>query len=166
MTIAWIGMVSSTPPTVGISMTKSRYSLELIESSKEFTVNIPSAEDFKEVDYCGIVSGRKHDKFDETSFTPLASSKVKVPIIKECPYNMECVVTQTITLGDYVLILGEVVETHIDEDKISNEANKEKIDITKVNPLVYCATVREYWGLGEKLGLAFSNTSLKREELK
>lgn len=159
MTIAWIGMVSSTPPTIGISMTKSRYSLELINESKEFTVNIPSAKDFQKVDYCGIISGRKHDKFQEASLTPISSSKLKTPIIKECPYNMECTVTQTIELGEFILILGEVIETHIDTDKISNEIDKEQIDIAKINPLVYCATVREYWRLGEKLGPAFSTTS-------
>lgn len=164
MTIAWIGMVSSTPPTVGISMPKSRYSLELIEASREFTVNIPSADDFRVVDYCGIVSGRTHNKFEETPFTPLRSSEVKVPIIKECPYNMECKVTQTIEIGEYVLILGEIVETHIDEDKISDELNKIKVDVAKVNPLVYCATIREYWSLGNKLGSAFSNKTLRKDD--
>lgn len=35
--------------------------------------------------------------------------------------------------------------------------NKTSIDMAKVNPLVYCATVREYWSLGEKLGNAFES---------
>lgn len=67
---------------------------------------------------------------------------------------MECRVTQEIILNDWVLILGEIVETHIDEDKI-DLSNRARIDISKVNPLVYCAEVREYWNLGKKLGNGF-----------
>lgn len=92
----------------------------------------------------------------------LSSSKINPPIVKECPYNIECKVTETIGIGEYVLILGEIIETHIDEDKISDVANKGIIDIAKINPLVYCATVREYWNLGEKLGSAFSAETFRK----
>jgi hypothetical protein len=30
-----------------------------------------------------------------------------------------------------------------------------RIDIGKVDPLVYCATIREYWRLGQKTGKGF-----------
>jgi len=66
---------------------------------------------------------------------------------------MECKVQNEVEVGEYVVLFGEIVETHIDEDKI-NKPNM-KIDISKVNPLVYCATVREYWELGKKLGKGF-----------
>lgn len=155
ITIAWVGMVSSTPPTVGISLDKRRYSLELIRSTGEFSVNIPDAAHFEEADFCGMVSGRKVDKFVQSGLTPLAAGKLKTAIIKECPFNMECRVIREIELGDYVLILGEVLETHIDEDKVDASNNRPQIDIAKTNPLVYCATVREYWSLGSKLGKAF-----------
>lgn len=91
ITLAWIGIVSSTPPTIGISLKKSRYSLGLIRKTREFSVNIPAASFFKEVDYCGITTGRKRDKFDDTGFTPMESSKISPPIIKECPYNIKSV---------------------------------------------------------------------------
>ncbi|MBA7678895.1 Flavoredoxin [subsurface metagenome] len=145
--------MSSDPPVIAISLKKSRYSLKLIRDSNEFTVNIPPAELFKETDYCGIVSGRKRNKFNDTNFTPLKSTKIDTPIIKECPFNMECKVQNEVEVGEYVVLFGEIVETHIDEDKI-NKPNM-KIDISKVNPLVYCATVREYWELGKKLGKGF-----------
>lgn len=156
-TIAWIGIVSSTPPTIGVSFNKTRHSLHLIEELKEFTVNIPSSDQYKEVDYCGLVSGKKENKFDKNGFTLMNSSKVSTPIIKECPFNMECIVVQKIELGDYVLILGEIVDTHIDIDKIDTVNNKISIDMAKVSPLVYCAKSREYWSLGKKLGNAFED---------
>lgn len=154
ITVSWIGIMGSDPPTIAISLKKSRYSLKLIRDSNEFTVNIPSAELLKETDYCGIVSGRKRDKFSDVNFTPLNGIKVGTPIIKECPFNMECIVNNEVEVGEWVVFFAEIVETHIDKDKL-NTSNM-KIDISKVNPLVYCATVREYWKLGEKLGTGFN----------
>ena len=156
ITIVWIGMVSSTPPTIGISLYKERHSLELIKRTGEFTVNIASAEFVKETDYCGIVSGKRTNKFSDTGFTPIPGSVVKSPIIKECPYNIECKVVEEIKIGDWVLVLGQIVETHIDEDKLTENMGKMKIDVSKVNPLTYCAGIREYWQLGDKVGEAFS----------
>ena len=165
ITLAWIGIVSSTPPTIGISLRKSRYSLGLIRKTKEFSVNIPTASFFKEVDYCGITTGRKRDKFDDTGFTPMESSKISPPIIKECPYNIECKVTHDIMIGDWALILGEIVETHIDAEK-ADESKRAGIDISKINPLVYCAEVREYWTIGNMLGYGFNAGKEIRAKLK
>lgn len=153
LTVAWIGIMSSVPPTIAISLKKSRYSLKLIRNTSEFTVNIPPSHLFKETDYCGIASGSKRNKFEDTNLTPLKSKKIQTPIIKECPFNMECKVQKEIELGGWVMILGDILETHIDEDKIDKP--KKRIDIAKVDPLVYCATVREYWQLGQKLGDGF-----------
>lgn len=154
-TIAWVGMVSSTPPTVAVSFFKNRYSLENIRATKEFTVNIPSADLVREADFCGLASGRNVDKLTKTGLTPIPGNRTQTPIIKECPFNLQCQVIGEMELGDYVMILGEVLETHIDEDKVAMNNDHPKIDLAKVNPLVYAATVREYWSLGQKLGDAF-----------
>ncbi|TCL59756.1 flavin reductase (DIM6/NTAB) family NADH-FMN oxidoreductase RutF [Hydrogenispora ethanolica] len=154
-TIAWAGMVSSTPPTVGVSFDQRRYSLDLIRKTKEFTLNIPRAEHYRETDYCGLVSGRKTKKFETTGFTAIPGRQIQTPIIKECPFNLECRVTGEVELGDYRLVLGKVVNTRIDSDKVRIVDNRPMIDIVQVNPLVYCATIREYWNLGGKLGDAF-----------
>jgi flavin reductase (DIM6/NTAB) family NADH-FMN oxidoreductase RutF len=147
ITVAWIGMMSASPPTIAISLKKSRYSLELIRKTKQFTVNIPSAEQFKEADYCGLVSGKNTDKFERTNFTPIASQKIDSPIIEDCPFNLECkVIKEEVELGQWVVIFGEIVETHIDQDKI--DLSSKTINISKVNPLVYCATVRLFVNTG------------------
>jgi flavin reductase (DIM6/NTAB) family NADH-FMN oxidoreductase RutF len=154
LTIAWIGILSSTPPTIGISMMKRRYSHDLIHQFQEFTVNFPAAGQFREVDYCGITSGRSHHKAQELGFTLLPGAVIETPIVQECPYNIECKVTQEIELGEYTLFLGEIVETHVDEAHF-DPSNRAKINIASLDPLVYCAVIREYWRLGEKLGKGF-----------
>jgi flavin reductase (DIM6/NTAB) family NADH-FMN oxidoreductase RutF len=152
ISIAWIGITSSNPPSIGISLKKNRYSLELIRQTNEFTINIPSTNDMVKTDYCGLVSGKNTNKFNDTNYTALKSHKIKTPIIKECPYNIECKVIKEVEVGDWVLVIGEIVETHVDEDKIENN----KISIEKINPLVYVPTIREYWSIGKLLGKSFN----------
>jgi flavin reductase (DIM6/NTAB) family NADH-FMN oxidoreductase RutF len=155
ITVAWIGMMGSSPPVIAISLKSSRYSLDLIRQTNQFTINIPSAEQFKETDYCGLVSGKDKDKFSDTGFTAIGGKKIETPIIQECPFNLECkVVKEEVQLGQWVVIFGEIVETHIDQDKI--DLSSKTINISKVNPLVYCATIREYWQLDKKIGKGFS----------
>ncbi len=154
ITLAWVGIASSTPPTIGISIRKPRYSLGLIRETGEFSVNFPDASLYKKVDYCGITTGRKVNKFEKAELTPIESKVIKPPIIKECPYNIECKVSQEIMIGEYAHILGEVVESHIDEDK-ADDAQRAGFDMAKINPLVYFAEAREYWSVGKILGHGF-----------
>lgn len=154
LTVAWIGMMGSDPPILAVSLKESRYSLGLIRQEKEFTVNIPSAKHFREVDYCGLVSGRERQKFRDCRFTAAPAFVVKAPLVEECPFNLECRVLQDVQFGDWVVVFGEIVETHVDVDTL--DARTGKIDVQKMDPLAYCATVREYWTLGSRLGFGFS----------
>jgi len=160
--VSWIGMVSSTPPAIGISIQKSRFSFDLIKKAKEFTVNIPSSKYYVETDYCGIVSGRDRNKLADTKFTFIDSRKIKTPIIDECPLNLECKVFKEVEIGEHTMFIGEILEAHIDADK-TNDTNRINVDISKVDPLIYCASVREYWTIGKKLGDSFKcGTELKK----
>ena len=154
VTVAWIGVMGVNPPIIGISLNKNRYSLELIEKLKCFSVNLPSANLVKEVDYCGIITGRKTKKFEDTGFTPVQSRKIKSPIIQECPFNFECKVVNSLDFGNWTVVFGEILETYVDADKINGEKFKD-IDVKKINPLVYISTIREYYTLGEKIGDGF-----------
>ncbi len=154
ITVAWIGMVDT--EKVGIGLLKRQYSLELIRKNPRFTVNIPSAERYQETDYCGLISGRMVNKFKKTGFTPIATEKTSVPIIRECPLNIECELHQEIELDDLVLLVGRCVETHIDGDKSAESGDGLEIDCKSMNPIVFFPVANEYWSIGEKLGDAFS----------
>jgi flavin reductase (DIM6/NTAB) family NADH-FMN oxidoreductase RutF len=153
LTVAWIGMMGSDPPVLAISLKKGRHSLAAIRKEREFTVNIPSSRLFRETDYCGLVSGRRRQKFQDCGLTPLAALVVKAPLVKECPFNLECKVIHEVGFGDWTVLFGEIVETHVDMDKVDSFTGK--IDMARMDPLVYCATVREYWSLGARLGFGF-----------
>jgi flavin reductase (DIM6/NTAB) family NADH-FMN oxidoreductase RutF len=154
LAVAWLNIVSSTPPTIAMGLRRNRHTLELIRGTGEFTVNIPGTSLAAEVDYCGTTSGRSADKFADTGLALSPSSVVGTPIIDQCPFNLECRVTAEVEVGEYVVVLGEVVESHAEESVLRPGTNL--VDMDALDPLVYCAGVREYRGLGPKIADAYS----------
>jgi flavin reductase (DIM6/NTAB) family NADH-FMN oxidoreductase RutF len=149
ITLAWVGVANSDPPMISIAIRPERHSYAIIKRTGEFVANLPTTAILKEMDFCGVVSGSKLDKFSTTRLTPLAAEKVKAPLIKECPVNLECRVKQVIPLGSHDLFLGEVVAAHVDTE-IQDE--KGRIDIGKAKLFAFCAGATEYWSLGERIG--------------
>jgi flavin reductase (DIM6/NTAB) family NADH-FMN oxidoreductase RutF len=143
--IAWIGVLGGKPPMIGMGFNKSRLSTGIIEESGEFVVNIPDEKLLAESDWCGCVSGRDFDKFEKAKLTREPATKVKAPLIRECPVNIECVVREKLTLGEYRVFVGEIVETHVEKSVLNQKGD---IDFTKVSPVLYNGG--EYWGMGEK----------------
>lgn len=154
LAVAWINIVSSTPPTVAMGLRKTRRTLELIRETGTFTVNLPSTSLAAETDFCGITTGRKTDKFAATGLTLSPAAVVVTPIIEQCAYNLECEVTGEVEVGEYVVVLGQIVESHADESVL--DAAGEKVDVAKLDPLIYIAGSREYRALGAKVADAFS----------
>lgn len=153
ITLAWVGVVCSDPPTIGVGIRPHRYSHKLIEESKEYVVNIPTVDILYETDYCGEISGEDHDKFAETKLTPEPAKKVKPPLIKECPVNLECVLQKIVKLGAHDLFLGEIVAVHVDQEVLDENG---RLNFSKAKPFVY--NRGEYWGLGEIVGFRHLST--------
>lgn len=149
ITLSWIATLCSLPPIIGMGIRKNRFSHSAIVKTEEFVVNIPEEQLVKEADYCGTHSGENVDKFQETGLTKQDARIVSVPLIKECPINIECKLTESVELGSHTLFLGEVVGTHIDE-RIMTEG---ELDDNKFKPLTYLSphyfTVK---GIEEKYG--------------
>jgi flavin reductase (DIM6/NTAB) family NADH-FMN oxidoreductase RutF len=98
ITLAWVGVVNSDPPMIGISIRPERYSHACVKQSREFVVNLPSEEMVRKVDACGVLSGRETDKFSSMEWKQVTAQKVRPPLIDECPVQMECRVKQMISL--------------------------------------------------------------------
>jgi flavin reductase (DIM6/NTAB) family NADH-FMN oxidoreductase RutF len=156
VTIAWVSLLTSVPPSLGISVGTKGVSGEAIKKNKEFTVNIASVDIMTEADYCGISSGRDIDKFAETGLTKMPSKVVKAPIIRECPLNLECRLVSATMVGRTNHFIGEILETHIDTDKLKDPEKFGSVDISMFNPLIYIGGAREYRRIGEKVGDAYS----------
>jgi len=147
ITLAWVGTVCSKPPTIGISIRPSRYSHGLIKEQSEFVVNLPTRDLLHDTDYCGMVSGREVYKFAQTGLTPVRASVVDTALIAECPVNMECRVTQTLSLGSHDLFLGEVVAVHADELVLDDQGD---LDLGRCRAFAFGG--RAYWAISDRLG--------------
>ncbi len=147
ITIAWCGVVCSNPPMLSVSIRPSRHSHRLIKDTGDFVINIPDCAMLREVDICGVRSGKDVDKFEVCSFTRSQSVKVLSPAIQECPVNIECKVKNIISLGTHDMFIGEVLHVRAD-DHILNPQNG--IDYSKASPFVY--NQGEYWSLGKHIG--------------
>jgi len=148
ITLAWVGTLCSDPPMLGLGIRPQRCSYRLIEGSGEFVVNIPTTGMLREVDLCGTVSGKDVDKFSEAGLSPEPAEKVRPPLIRECPVNLECVLREKIPLGVHHLFIGEIVLVHVDREVLNEEG---RIDFEKVSPFVY--NQGEYWSLNRKIGV-------------
>lgn len=148
LTIAWVGVVCSSPPMLGVAIRPSRFTHGLLCRAREFVVNLPDASRLEGVDIAGVWSGRNHDKFAELGFTALPASKVSAPLIAECPVNLECVVRHQLALGSHDLFIGEVVATHYDEQVLDSRG---RLDTGALNPILLLGN--DYKALGERIGL-------------
>lgn len=147
ITVAWAGIVCSNPPMISVSIRPERYSRGLIESTGEFTVNIPTAAMAEKVDYCGMVSGRNVDKFKAADLTAKPGSKIAAPVVEECPLALECKLHHSLKLGSHIMYIGEIVAVQADNEFIDD---KGKFDIARANILGYAHG--GYYALGEAVG--------------
>ena len=149
ITLAWVGVVNSDPPMVGIGIRPERHSYGLLKETGEFCVNIPHRGIVRAVDVCGVVSGKNVDKFALTGLVGDKASKIGPPLIHQCPINLECRVVNSFELGSHTLFIGEILVTHRDENILDE---KREISLKNFTPIAYCPGVHDYRALGEKLG--------------
>lgn len=133
-TVGWISTACTRPPMISVAIRPERLSYEYIKETMNFVVNLPNSSMVKEVDFCGVRSGRQLDKIKEMGFTLEKSQKVASPSISECPVNIECEVRQIISLGSHDLFIAEVVSSSIDDDLIDDMG---KIHFEKANLISY-----------------------------
>ncbi len=153
MTAAWGGICCSDPPCVAVSLRKATYTYGSIVQQGGFTINIPSEYYLTQADYCGMVSGKKTDKFAETGFTPIRSALVNAPYIAEFPLILECKLIHQFELGLHTQFVSEILDVKASENVLDA---KGALDIEKIKPFFYAPEANAYYGTGKRLGSAFS----------
>lgn len=147
ITLAWVGTVCSDPPMVSVSVRPERYSYSILKDTGEFVINLTTKELAFATDFCGVRSGRDVDKFREMGLTPVKADKVKAPLIKESPVNLECRVTEIKSLGSHDMFLAEVEAVHADKKFMDKDR---KFHLEDAEPIVY--SHGNYFTCGEKIG--------------
>ncbi len=153
MTASWGGICSSEPPSIAVSVRKSRYTYNNLILNKEFTISIPSENYVREADYCGIYSGKNENKFNELKLTEVKSQYVNAPYIDEFPVILHCKVIHIFELGIHTQFVGEIINTSIDTS-VLNELGKP--DINKIKPIIYDVSEKAYHSIGSELIKGYS----------
>jgi flavin reductase (DIM6/NTAB) family NADH-FMN oxidoreductase RutF len=114
MTMSWHTMIDFEPPIVGCVISNRNYTFDILKTTKECVINIPTVELAEKAVSCGNISGRQVDKFNAFSLTPVAASCVKAPLIDECYANLECKVVDGKMIAKYNLFILEILKAWID----------------------------------------------------
>ena len=148
ITLSWAANVCSRPPTIVLGIRPERHSYTLVKDAGEFVLNIPSVKELEGTIFAGSKSGKDYDKFAECGFTPRPASKVKAPMIEECPISIECKTKQIIPLGAHDLFIAEILAVHIDESVLDENG---RFDASKTTLFTYIPLNAQYWTLGEEV---------------
>lgn len=147
---SFFNMLGNNPPVLAFSPAISREgkrkdSLLNVQQTKCFVHNVVTK------DVADLMNRTSEEfplgvsEFEKVGLTPLASTFVKAPRVKEAVINVECELNQIVSLGDKPgngqVVFGNVLAIHINDDSVLDE--KGLIDSKKL-PLISRLGGNEY----------------------
>ena len=153
-TLAFYMVSSHIPPcvTIAINATHRRKTLAAMLHNKAFVLGIPGIDQVKEADYLGVESGYNTDKLANIGYSASEAKTVHAPVINELPLSLECEIVHTVTVGSHTQVTGEVKRIIADENILTD---KDRIDLSKLKPIIYDEEQAQYMSVGNKVADAF-----------
>ncbi|MCR5795648.1 MAG: flavin reductase family protein [Solobacterium sp.] len=149
MNAAWAGQVDA--HQIMISLAKHK-TTENLERCPEFTVSFATKNTVVESDYFGIESGRNVNKIEKAGFHAEKGNYVNAPVFAEYPLTLECRVAELQPDTDGYILIGETVNMSVDESILTDG----KIDLAKMEPVMFDSAMNKYRVIGEIVADAFS----------
>lgn len=154
---SYFNAVGDDPPHIMFSASRAnnaiKDTLKNVLETKQFVANMVTENLVEQMNMTAHPIPSHESEFELAGLTPIASSKVKPPRIKESPIAMECELVHHYTLednkfGGSTIIIGRVVFFHIDEAIL--------LDDFKINLDAYKPVARLAGANYSKLGELFS----------
>ena len=134
--------VCSNPPTIMFAPARRGYdglrkdTLNNIQDTEEFVVNLVSEEISDEMVACSTDFENEVDEFEVSGLTPVDCVKVKPPRVRESKVSFECKLNTIVEIGKAeagagFIVIGTIVMFHID-DIVYKEGH---IDLELLNPI-------------------------------
>lgn len=134
--------VCSNPPTIMFAPARRGYdgltkdTLNNIQDTKEFVVNLVSEEISEPMVACATDYDKEVDEFEIAGLTPIDCVKVKPPRVKESKVSFECSLNTVVEIGRAeagagFIVIGTIVMFHID-DMVYKDGH---IDLEVLNPI-------------------------------
>jgi len=117
MTMSWHTMLEFEPPIIGCVVSDRDYTFEILKTTRECVIAIPTAEMADIVVKVGNTSGRTIDKFKTFDIATSPASFVKAPLIDSCYANLECKVINTTLVTRYGFFILQVVKAWMNPAK-------------------------------------------------
>ena len=150
MNAAWGGVYDTN--LVMVCLADDHKTTENIKQTGAFTVSFATEKTVAPCDYVGIVSAHDvPDKFARAGFHATRSEYVDAPLIDELPMSLEC---RLVKFNEDGICIGEIVNVCADESILDENG---RIDARALAPICYDGVTHAYWGLGERVGQAFSD---------
>ena len=131
---------------VFFSLYNKRYTWVGIEKNKTFSINIPSNKLMEEIKICGSKSGREVDK--SQLFHTFYGELDNAPMIRECPFNMECKVADIVDYDPNKGVIGKVVKSYVEPDVVVDGV----VDMQKAGLIAWTSGDDfSYYRLGERI---------------
>jgi len=118
---------------IAIASWLRRDTLDNIRDTKEFVINVPSADLVDEVMICSRNYPSDVDEFAEANLSAKASQKVTAPSIEGCIAWMECTLDrEVVEEGKYSIIIGKIVHLEVDDGYLAENGD---MDFERARPL-------------------------------
>ena len=151
MNAAWGGMF--TDEHIGICISQGHKTTKNILATRAFTVSMASSSTIAACDYLGIVSGDKvPDKLERAGFHVRRSALVDAPLIEELPLALECELVSYDAETCYMV--GRILNVSADESILGEDG---RVDVSRLDPVVYEPFGRGYFALGDRIGTGYSS---------
>jgi flavin reductase (DIM6/NTAB) family NADH-FMN oxidoreductase RutF len=113
MTMGWHTVMEFSPSLVGCVIAGGNHSFELIRSSGECVINLPTADLIDLVVAIGNCSGADQDKFAAFDLATEVADEVAAPLLTACHANLECRLADDALVDKYNFFIFEVVKARI-----------------------------------------------------
>lgn len=146
------------PYYIGISIRPSRFSYECIKIGGKFGIAIPTSNMVKQLNYCGIVSGREINKVKAANLELMNLKGFTMSVIKDCITYYECNFKHEYNYGSHILIVGEKTAKY--DAKKNDEVSEKDASV------VYYDVGKTWWCLGNKVWEYSNNREFLENTLK
>ena len=116
ITLGWVMVTSGNPNMFAIAVSQRNFSLEVIRLAKSFVLAFPSVYMAEEALFFGTHSGRDIDKMAEVKLATEPAEQIESLLLTDAVANFECRLVSEHTTGDHVILVGEVIQSHLNDD--------------------------------------------------
>ena len=109
------------PPIIQFTSVGRKDSLNNIEATREFVVNMTPEHLIEQVNTTGTNFPADIDEFDAAGLEREASARVRPPRVAASPAALECTLHSTLSLGDSTIVFGRVVHAAVASEMLSGE---------------------------------------------